>query len=359
VCVGRHHCWAAGPLGLGFPVSLYIVVLLYAIHQGLHCSTWYQPRFRVFPPPFPLQSPAALSHPAVASHLSRRRPREAPPPSRGGPFHWRGCARAPLLPSLPGAARSTRSQRRPGTQRPRPTARSSCRPRRQDEAPSRRRTESAALPAQGARAATPRPTPAQEPEAPPDITPGTMAGADAGEPVLAFSFLFSLPPSLSIRRPRPPCTSPRRASAPPRRRPGRGRGRHSRGIHTPPHRASAPPRDCCLPPHRRCPTGSGTGGPSPAYGPRPRSSAAALHRRGRPSSSPPQAPPLYSRARPMAPPRRLRTPRAAPPAFLRAAATRSAPQPSYASCAPLPPMRNAPGLPVRPARAALLIVLAT
>jgi hypothetical protein len=25
VCVGRHHCWAAGPLGLGFPVSLYIV----------------------------------------------------------------------------------------------------------------------------------------------------------------------------------------------------------------------------------------------------------------------------------------------------------------------------------------------
>jgi hypothetical protein len=23
--VGRHHCWAAGPLGLGFPVSLYTV----------------------------------------------------------------------------------------------------------------------------------------------------------------------------------------------------------------------------------------------------------------------------------------------------------------------------------------------
>jgi hypothetical protein len=21
--VGRHHCWAAGPLGLGFPVSIY------------------------------------------------------------------------------------------------------------------------------------------------------------------------------------------------------------------------------------------------------------------------------------------------------------------------------------------------
>jgi hypothetical protein len=25
VCVGRHHCWAASPLGLGFHVSLYIV----------------------------------------------------------------------------------------------------------------------------------------------------------------------------------------------------------------------------------------------------------------------------------------------------------------------------------------------
>jgi hypothetical protein len=32
-CVGRHHCWAAGPLGLGFHVSLYIVVHLYAIQQ--------------------------------------------------------------------------------------------------------------------------------------------------------------------------------------------------------------------------------------------------------------------------------------------------------------------------------------
>jgi hypothetical protein len=31
--VGRHHCWAAGPLGLGFHVSLYIVVHLYAIQQ--------------------------------------------------------------------------------------------------------------------------------------------------------------------------------------------------------------------------------------------------------------------------------------------------------------------------------------
>jgi hypothetical protein len=32
-CVDRHHCWAAGPLVLGFHVSLYIVVHLYAIQQ--------------------------------------------------------------------------------------------------------------------------------------------------------------------------------------------------------------------------------------------------------------------------------------------------------------------------------------
>jgi hypothetical protein len=31
VCVNRHHCWAAGPLGLG--LSLYIVLILYAIQQ--------------------------------------------------------------------------------------------------------------------------------------------------------------------------------------------------------------------------------------------------------------------------------------------------------------------------------------
>jgi hypothetical protein len=37
--VGRHHCWAAGPLGLGFPVSLYIVVHLYAIQSTVHSST--------------------------------------------------------------------------------------------------------------------------------------------------------------------------------------------------------------------------------------------------------------------------------------------------------------------------------
>jgi hypothetical protein len=41
--VGRHHCWVAGPLGLGFHVSLYIVVHLYAI-QWVQIPTWYRRR---------------------------------------------------------------------------------------------------------------------------------------------------------------------------------------------------------------------------------------------------------------------------------------------------------------------------
>jgi hypothetical protein len=45
--VGQHHCWPAGPLGLG--LSLYIVPHLLSIHQALHYSTWYQ-RIRVSPP---------------------------------------------------------------------------------------------------------------------------------------------------------------------------------------------------------------------------------------------------------------------------------------------------------------------
>jgi hypothetical protein len=69
--VGRHHCWAAGPLGLGFPVSLYIVVHLYAIHR-VHSSTWYQRiSFRVS---------------SSLSHRSRRRlPPTQPPPAIAAP----------------------------------------------------------------------------------------------------------------------------------------------------------------------------------------------------------------------------------------------------------------------------------
>jgi hypothetical protein len=41
VSVGRHHCWAAGPLGLG--LSIYILYLIYYqyIINPLN-STWYQ-----------------------------------------------------------------------------------------------------------------------------------------------------------------------------------------------------------------------------------------------------------------------------------------------------------------------------
>jgi hypothetical protein len=83
--VGRHHCWAAGPLGLG--LSLYIVSLLYAIQQftllhgirglGLeffllssHCSR------RRLPSTQPLPAIAAPRRPNLPSrgrpHLSRR-----------------------------------------------------------------------------------------------------------------------------------------------------------------------------------------------------------------------------------------------------------------------------------------------
>jgi hypothetical protein len=120
VCVGRHHCWVVGPLGLG--LSLYIYCISSIINTTVHSSTWYQRiRFRVFPPLLPLQPPAAPSHLAAgllpqqpSALLQRRRPREFPP--GGGPdpsrrpspppqdpapaWPWR--PRAPLLASLGG-----------------------------------------------------------------------------------------------------------------------------------------------------------------------------------------------------------------------------------------------------------------
>lgn len=38
MCVGRHHCWAAGPLGLGS--CKYILYPIYAIYQALHTPTF-------------------------------------------------------------------------------------------------------------------------------------------------------------------------------------------------------------------------------------------------------------------------------------------------------------------------------
>jgi hypothetical protein len=76
--VGRHHCWAAGPLGLGFPVFLYIVTPSIN-NTTVHSSTWYQRiRFRVFPH-LPLQQPAAPS-----SRNSRRPPPTSTAVALGG-----------------------------------------------------------------------------------------------------------------------------------------------------------------------------------------------------------------------------------------------------------------------------------
>eukprot|EP00267_Zea_mays_P045346 XP_020397624.1 extensin-like [Zea mays] len=183
---------------------------------------------------------------------------------------------------------------------------------------------------------------------PPVVAPGTMADADACEPGLCLS------------------SSASRARA--RAQPPQSWDPHAAAL------GLCPPRDCCLPPHRRYPTGSGTGGPSPACAAVSGTAAAAavltclrpssaLQRR---SAPPPRQAELFPATSPS--PLLLSTPDGPssastpphaqrPPAFLRAAATRSAPQPSYASCAPLPPTRSAPGLPVRPARAVLLIAL--
>ena len=76
-CVGRHHCWVAGPLGLGpirVRLSLYIVPILYAIQSTIHSPIWYQTRLG-----FLFPTAAGCSIPAAATHISRRRPREAHP----------------------------------------------------------------------------------------------------------------------------------------------------------------------------------------------------------------------------------------------------------------------------------------
>jgi hypothetical protein len=101
VCVGRHHCWAAGPLGLG--LSLYILYPIIINTTTVNYSTWYQTRFRVFlPPPTaaaggslpPPQPPPAIAAPGRPYLPSRGRPPSStattpelqhprpPPPSR-------------------------------------------------------------------------------------------------------------------------------------------------------------------------------------------------------------------------------------------------------------------------------------
>jgi hypothetical protein len=106
--VGRHHCWAAGPLGLGFPVSLYIVTPS-IINTTIHSPTWYQTRFRVFFAPLShLQQPPAAQTPA-ATHVQ-------PSPREGGILPGRlPSSRCPLssaprpqqLPLVGASARSS------------------------------------------------------------------------------------------------------------------------------------------------------------------------------------------------------------------------------------------------------------
>jgi hypothetical protein len=126
--VGRHHCWAAGPLGLGFPVSLYIVTPS-IINTRLHPSTWYQTRLGFLPPPTHSRHPA-LGPPPPPGRLIL--PSSGRPPS-SQPLQQSPCeqllqgARSPSSrssPSLGGGRRSDPPPRStlPCRQQPRQTS---------------------------------------------------------------------------------------------------------------------------------------------------------------------------------------------------------------------------------------------
>jgi hypothetical protein len=77
VCVGRHHCWAAGPLGLGLNLSIYCIPSIINTSNN-SLPTWYQRvRFRVsfLSPPtaavglLPHQPPACSNAPTPGSSL--------------------------------------------------------------------------------------------------------------------------------------------------------------------------------------------------------------------------------------------------------------------------------------------------
>jgi hypothetical protein len=169
VCVGRHHCWAAGPLVLGSCKSIYCTPSPMQYNQALQFPTWYQRRF-LHPPPQPLS--------AGAHRLPRRRPERLILPSRAALLpHWRSP-----LPSLHSDG---------------------CWPQHNHRSPLRR---VAGLLARR------RPPPSERFSLP-------SRGSPSPSPVAA-------PPSLHSGG----CWPPRRASAPPRRRPGRRRHGRRRGI---------------------------------------------------------------------------------------------------------------------------------
>jgi hypothetical protein len=90
VCVGRHHCWAVGPLGLG--LSLYIVPH-HSMQYNHHFIFFHGIRglglgfFSSSPPQQPPanNTSAAASPPPSHLRLPRRRPGRLIHPSRGGP----------------------------------------------------------------------------------------------------------------------------------------------------------------------------------------------------------------------------------------------------------------------------------
>jgi hypothetical protein len=99
--VGRHHSWAAGPLGLG--LSLYIVPHLLLIQHFIILHGIIGLGLGFLPPLLPLQPPAAPSHPAAACH---RCPREAQPSLPGAASFLPAAAavslgRQPHPPPLP------------------------------------------------------------------------------------------------------------------------------------------------------------------------------------------------------------------------------------------------------------------
>jgi hypothetical protein len=112
--VGRHHCWAAGPLGLG--LSLYIYCIPSIINILLHPSTWYQRTRLGFHPSRHLPPP-------IACPTSSRRLGRLIPPSQGGSL----AAAASSTRSGPGVAMaassfSPRQPWRPSASLPSPTA---------------------------------------------------------------------------------------------------------------------------------------------------------------------------------------------------------------------------------------------
>jgi hypothetical protein len=178
MCGRRHHCCAVGPLGLG--LNLYIVPILYAIQQ-FTISTWYQTRLGfLLPPTHSRHPPLTRPQPYPSPSTSHR-------PSGGSSFPPGVASLLPVAAAEPLAAKTTVAKSTDKDRKKAALVSLSSRP--ADHAALLSKRRRAGVPdhaSSGARARAP----------PPVVAPGTMADADACEPVLAFSFPFALPPSL-------------------------------------------------------------------------------------------------------------------------------------------------------------------